>query len=240
MRTLFATIGVLFASITVTAQVSWKVRGGLGGSTFIVSTGDSWHLSYRLGGGATIPLGEHWRLNPSLFYVQKGNNFRGYYGSEQINEAHYWLNLHYLELPITAGYKVDFGKRSSVMFYAGPYVAYGLQGKAGVSIDNTDYKQTFEGNLFAQPNTLGGIAYNKEGQKMEVPKLHRVDVGIHSGVEFDLNRWLVGVEMSYGITPISNEPMQTGSVIGNIMESILFGTTNTHHFALQAIVGYRF
>ena len=67
-----------------------------------------------------------------------------------------------------------------------------------------------------------------------------MDVGLQSGLELDINRIIIGVETSFGLTPVTNQPIVKEDVVTQVLQALLFGTATPHHFVFQATVGYRF
>ncbi|MFR5269918.1 MAG: hypothetical protein ACLTGI_03500 [Hoylesella buccalis] len=124
--------------------------------------------------------------------------------------------------------------------YTGPYIACGLNSKAKVSMANSDYKHTFKENLFEQGSKMLGNSYNEDKELVELPKFKRMDVGLQSGLELDINRIIIGAEMSIGLTPVADQPIVTEDVVLQVFQALLFGTAKPHHIVLQATVGYRF
>ena len=85
-----------------------------------------------------------------------------------------------------------------------------------------------------------GNSYNEDKQLVELPKFKRMDVGLQSGLELDINRIIIGAEMSIGLTPVTNQPIVKEDVVAQVLQALLLGTATPHHIVLQATVGYRF
>ena len=67
-----------------------------------------------------------------------------------------------------------------------------------------------------------------------------MDVGLQSGLELDINRIIIGAEMSIGLTPVTNQPIVKEDVVAQVLQALLLETATPHHIVLQATVGYRF
>lgn len=240
MRKKLWSLALVVCPLFATAQVTWNVKGALGSSAFIANSGESPQLSYRLGGGMAVPLGRTFYFQPSLYLANKGFNFNGYFGNEQISEARYHVNMHYVELPLNIVAHIHLTDDLYLNLYTGPYIAYGLSSKAKVNIPNSDYKHTFKENLFEQGSKMLGNSYNEDKKLMELPKFKRMDVGLQSGVELDINRIIIGVEMSIGLTPVADHSIVKEDIVGQVLQALLFGTAKPHHVVFQATVGYRF
>lgn len=240
MRTKLWSLALVVCPLFATAQVTWNVKGALGTSAFIANSGESPQLSYRLGGGMAVPLGRTFYFQPSLYLANKGFNFDGYFGNEQISEARYHVNMHYVELPLNIVAHIHLTDDLYLNLYTGPYIACGLNSKAKVSMANSDYKHTFKENLFEQGSKMLGNSYNEDKKLVELPKFKRMDVGLQSGLELDINRIIIGVETSFGLTQVTNQPIVKEDVVEQVLQALLFGTVTPHHFVFQATVGYRF
>lgn len=240
MRKKIWSLALVVCPLFATAQVTWNVKGALGTSAFIANSGESPQLSYRLGGGMAVPLGRTFYFQPSLYLANKGFNFNGYFGNGQISEARYHVNMHYVELPLNIVAHIHLTDDLYLNFYTGPYIACGLNSKAKVGMVNSHYKHTFKENLFEQGSKMLGNSYNEDKKLVELPKFKRMDVGLQSGMELDIDRITIGAEMSLGLTPVADQPIVTEDVVLQVLQAILFGTAKPHHIVLQGTVGYRF
>lgn len=59
-----------------------------------------------------------------------GTTFNDHFGDSYYTDVFVNLNLMYLQVPVYAAYKMNVGSDTKFVFQAGPYVAYGLGGKA--------------------------------------------------------------------------------------------------------------
>ena len=123
----------LFAILGMTASyaqsVSFNVKAGAGIANMNSDADSDPLFSYKVGIGAEIGLGGNWALQPTLFFVRKGTTSSV---GENIEGTLFTLkstiNANYLELPIMAAYRISLPS-TNVVLNAGPYLAYGLNGK---------------------------------------------------------------------------------------------------------------
>ena len=220
-------IAMLFVSaITTKAQdVNWQTRVG-GGITCLfggVSNIDE-RTGFQIGGAADIGLSKNgvFRLQPELRFERNGWQFDGYYGSEQIMEAHFKTRLDYLKLPVTVAVRLRLPNQCFITFKTGAYVAYGLQAKTRMHILNTDYEETFSENHFSDPCDFRVNAYDKDTRLVGYPKFNHWDVGGIGGIDLTFHHFIIGAEVSYGLKRIS-EPGFIGSSLANITTLLLTG-----------------
>lgn len=213
-------------ALPLQAQIGWNIKAGVGASDLKRMDIMNAAFSYKVGVGADIPLNNRWALQPTLYFSAKGAGFDGYYGSEQIYEAQFKNRLHYLELPVCIAFKINLEQATSLIIKAGPYLGYGLSGKASVKTPvYNDFHQTFGENLFSEACTYNAISYiDGSHTPIESPSYKRLDSGITAGADLCVSHLLLGIESSWGLTPVA----------GNFMEK------KPKNFAACFMVGYRF
>ena len=215
---------VFVSAITTKAQdVNWQARVG-GGVTCLfggVSNIDE-RTGFHIGGTADIGLSKNgvFRLQPELRFERNGWQFDGYYGSEQIMEAHFKTRLDYLKLPVMVAVRLRLANQSFITFKTGAYVAYGLQAKTRMHILNTDYEETFSENHFSDPCDFRVNAYDKDTRLVGYPKFNHWDVGGIGGIDLTFHHFIIGAEVSYGLKRIS-KPGFIGSSLANITTLLL-------------------
>lgn len=96
------------------------------------------------------------------------------------------INLSYLQLPIHIGYKLDVAEGSKIIFHAGPYLAYGINGK---------YKEKEDG-----VTTSVDIFKKYDG----VTLLKRFDFGVGFGVGAEFGQIGIGLGYDFGLTNIND------------------------------------
>ena len=124
-------IGTLIASAQT---VNWNVNAGIGVSNYYGKNTDGTDpkFAYRVGVGMEVPFDQTWSLQTGLNFVSKGSKSGDY-----INRK---INALYLELPIMAGLRLPTASGFDVLLKAGPYLAYGVGGKAKATVGNVEVK----------------------------------------------------------------------------------------------------
>ena len=227
-----AFIGMMMIN-TAHAQVALQVRAGAGISKLQGLSLMESRLSYKAGLAVDIPVSGHWAVQPALYFVQKGSNFSGYYGSEQIVPVTLDNRLSYFELPVYGAFKMDLSDEMQLNIKAGPYVAWGVVGKAHVSADDMDFHRTFVGELFTDGcdfdglttlNTKSGTTYVAGSKAYK-----NLDAGVGFGVDFRYQHFLVGVDGSWGLLPVTDGLFNNVALKGDL--------TN---LAFHLTLGYQF
>ena len=120
------------------AQTSFGIRGGvqffnLNGKD---ESGDNWqnklHTGFHLGVNAEVPVAEDFYVQPGLLFSVKG-------AKTKYPNADVKTNLNYLEIPVNFLYKPALGEGKLLLGF-GPYLAYGLGGKATDGTNDADVK----------------------------------------------------------------------------------------------------
>ena len=111
---------VFVSAITTKAQdVNWQARVG-GGVTCLMGgvSNINERTGFHIGGGADIGLSKNgvFRLQPELRFERNGWQFDGYYGSEQIMEAHFKTRLDYLKLPVMVAARLRLSNQCFITF----------------------------------------------------------------------------------------------------------------------------
>lgn len=166
----------VFASFA-SAQVSWNAKAGLNFSSITNAKADL-KVGYHLGVGAEFPLTQSLYLQPSLLLTAKGAT-----GSD--DGADVTMNPIYLEVPVMLAYKIPVSDKSNFVLSAGPYFAYGIAGKATVEDSGVEVKV----DCF-------GSGENKVGLK-------RFDLGLGIGGAMEFEKFLIGLNVSYGLLDVS-------------------------------------
>ena len=222
-------------------KVNWQLRGGLGCASLVGGVSNiGARVGYAVGGRADVALSRNgvWRVLPGLRLAQKGWAFDGYFGNEQIMAADYSTNLHYLELPVQLAVRWRLGRSVRLTLGTGPYVACGLDAKTRLSVRDTDYKQTFRGDHFHEACDFWNAAYDRESRRVAYPKFNRWEVGWTRSVDLTVGHFVVGGEVSCGLTPVCDANFM-GNPVGNVLLSLLFGE-HPKNLAMNFVLGYQF
>ena len=151
---------------------------------------------FRLGLAINYEIGESLDLITGLNYTQKGFSLDledGLASGETV-EGYDRFNLGYLEVPINVAYKLK-----NFRFMAGPYVAFGVNGK-----NKWDYKYSFNGQVFEDADEDSNYKFkNKLGEKElndNNSYTKAVDFGLNIGVGYDINGILINANYGLGLS----------------------------------------
>ncbi len=180
MKSIFKTslIAVaLLIGITASAQdkpLTFGVKAGINISN-LGSDGDG-DAKVGFNGGVTLDyaLSSNLYLLTGLEYSMKGTKADGVK-----------LNLSYLQLPVHVGYKLSISDKAKLVFHAGPYLAYAVDGKwkvGGISIDafGDEIKEASE----------------------DAARLKRCDIGLGAGAGVEFGRIALGLGCDFGLSNI--------------------------------------
>jgi len=171
------------AQSTDKAKISFAILGGINFQNLSGkdNNGDKLAndmlLGYHGGVNVQIPIAPDFYFQPGLLFTTKGakNNYGSLTGT---------YKLSYIELPLNFVYKALLGKGSFMLGF-GPYIGYGIGGKASVQYSSTTYEtdiifksvveagdpwvpyfKAFDagGNIFAGFEMAGGIFLQLNGQ----------------------------------------------------------------------------
>ncbi len=108
-----------------------------------------------------------------IFFTTKGVEFDSKGNKDQLK-----INPMYLQIPLALAYKIHLEKHTHLVLNVGPYLAYGIAGKAD---DGTHKKSdTFDKKTFK-----------------------RFDTGLLGGIGFEFDRILLGVNYEHGLLDIA-------------------------------------
>lgn len=178
MKKLFFLIAAFMLTVSASAQVTWNLKLGGGFSFINDDSGFNTKLKFvgKIGVGMEMPFASNWSLMPSLEFAKKGA--KGEDGDYEDN-----IDFTYIQVPIVAAYRFNLNDRLNMVVKAGPYFAYALSGNEKV----TKGSQEWEYKIF-----------DMEGSK-------RFEVGVDAGVDFEIHRFVVGVEYERGFTNIISD-----------------------------------
>ena len=138
-------------SIVGAQNTSFSVKGGLNMSNYYGDelTDKNMKLGFHIGVGADLGLSPNMSLQTGLFYSTKGAEYKSKDKGDWIDAN---VTANYLQLPLHLAYKIDVTPGTKVVLHAGPYVAYGIGGKAKLGIIETN---TFDENSLFKPFDAG-------------------------------------------------------------------------------------
>lgn len=130
---------IFLMGVNVLAQdspLTLGVKAGVNLSNMAGDINDSdSKVGFQFGVTADYAINSTFSLITGLEFTTKGLKYKEiyeedyYYNTREISVT---LNPIYLQIPIHAAYKIDIVPNTKIVFQAGPYVAYGIAGKATV------------------------------------------------------------------------------------------------------------
>ncbi|MDR1763294.1 MAG: PorT family protein [Dysgonamonadaceae bacterium] len=172
--------------------VKFGVTAGLNTSTVAIDPNEV-DFGYKLGfqAGLVLDLGitNSFSIIPELNFSQKGAK---YSESEDGVDFSWTAALNYLTLPINLAYKLDLGMDQKLMFFAGPYVGYGLSTSnkvkaAGVTVDVDEYLGDDYNFKFGSDNILKSLDY-----------------GVNFGVGYQYSKIFFKLQYNLGLANFAN------------------------------------
>lgn len=200
MKKLILLVVCICSMFTATAQtkVTWSMELGLGMSTWMGKNADGSNplFNTKVGVGLDVPLTGLVSFQTGLAWVSKGVSLDvdltgadlGMGTEIGVVDAH--VNQNYFEMPLLAAFHVGTASNFDMVFTVGPYLAYGVNGKTSVDVDDLSVSV----NSFGDSEVLG--------QKIE--GLNRFDAGLQAGVALDFAKWTVGLDGEFGFCKIAS------------------------------------
>jgi hypothetical protein len=176
--TLFAV--VLFVVTVANAQVSFGVQGGINLSTISDRDAEP-KVGFNIGVLTDIDLTHNMGIRSGVFFTTKGMREVKSLICGETGTIRYTTNLMYLQLPVHIAYRIDVSPGTRVVFHAGPYIAYGVDG-------------TIRRNGGDRTDAFG----------CRTTQFQPFDWGLGIGVGVEFNRILVGIGWDFGLFEISN------------------------------------
>lgn len=114
---------------------SLSVKGGLNMSNFYGDdlSDKSMRAGFHAGIGADFDFAPNMAIQSGLFFTSKGAKYTADVLDTELN-----VNANFIQLPLHFAYKIDVMPGTRVVLHAGPYLAYGVGGKAKVNIAGED------------------------------------------------------------------------------------------------------
>lgn len=195
MKKIACIVAGLFVALTMAAQtkVTWSMELGLGMSTRMgKDAGDSSPLfNQKVGVGIDVPLSGLVSFQTGLYWASKGASVDEYFewdNTQSVVNKH--VNQNYFEMPLLAAFHVGTAANFDMVFTAGPYLAYGVNGKQNIDFDDL----TVSYSTFSESKIKDKIT----------PGLRRFDAGVMAGVALDFKRWTVGLDGEFGCCKLAS------------------------------------
>lgn len=178
-------VAMLAIVTAVSAQTSLGIKGGVNMSNFYGDELDDRNvkIGFHVGVAADYEFMYNHAIQTGLFFTTKGAKYQGEFGSVTGEVS---LNPMYLQLPVHYAYKIDVSPGTRVVLHAGPYVAYGIGGKANVTISSSE----------GSSETDGVDIFGDDG-------FDRFDAGLGLGIGAEFGRFLVDLGWDMGLVNIS-------------------------------------
>ncbi|OAV67289.1 hypothetical protein Barb4_02526 [Bacteroidales bacterium Barb4] len=203
MKKVFFLIVALLIITNTDAQVSFsaKVIGGLPGyigdvdETFSDRDAETkFKVGFKIGAGVNYAFSNNFSLQSGLFFSQKGAKYEGEEEGQRDGDPAVPIavtyNPLYLEIPVLAAYKFQMTDQVKLSLSAGPYLAYGLGGKAKQEETYGDIKLSVDANLFSK---------TKRSDENINALLKRFDAGLAFGAEAEIGKILVSLNYDLGL-----------------------------------------
>ena len=200
MKKLILLVVCICSMFTATAQtkVTWSMELGLGMSTWMGKNADGSNplFNTKVGVGLDVPLTGLVSFKTGLAWVSKGASLDvdltgadlGMGSEIGVVDAH--VNQNYFEMPLLAAFHVGTASNFDMVFTVGPYLAYGVNGKTSVDVDD----------LSVSVNSFG----DSEVLRQKIEGLNRFDAGLQAGVALDFAKWTVGLDGEFGFCKIAS------------------------------------
>ncbi len=180
MKKLFLAATLVLASIGIVSAQSrptFRLDANFVGSNMTTKKGSvsatgSMLAGFRVGGAAEFAIGQDgFYIAPGVAYTMKG-----------AKEDAATCRLHYLQVPINAGFRASFAQDMTVSLEVGPYLAYGVAGNT--TLKNSD---------------LSVDAFGDKGA------LKRFDMGLGIAAALGYQRYYFQVGYDHGILNVAQK-----------------------------------
>lgn len=163
-------------------DLKWNVNAGIGMSNWYGddSDGIDAKFAYKVGIGLEVPFANTnvWSFQTGLNFISKGAKGAGLNDDWDVVDV--TINQLYLELPLMVGARVHTASNFDLLFKGGPYLAYGIGGKAKAD------------GVSGKVDTFGSDGLD----------LKRFDAGLGLGVAFEFDKIVIGVETGTSFTKL--------------------------------------
>ncbi len=217
MKYFFRTICMIaMLTIYLPTQAQFKLGAKAGLNVCNVNYADfegfdtKWRPSFHVGATAEYGLSESFALQFGLMYTRKGytvtvSELTEMEGVPFQADVKIKTNLNYLEIPIQAVYKIN-----KLQIYAGPYVAFGMGGKAKANLSVSSPLVPDVADELGSETTLRPV-FGKYDPK-DVPEnegvYNALDIGLNVGVGYEFGPVLVNAGYSLGLSKIAPKSIE--------------------------------
>lgn len=193
MKKLVLLVACICSMFTAAAQtkVTWSMELGLGMSTWMGqgSDGSNPLFNQKVGVGIDVPLTGLVSFQTGLMWASKGASVDVDLSPLGLGVSDARVNQNYFEMPLLAAFHVGTACNFDMVFTAGPYLAYGVNGKTSVDVDDLSVSMNSFGDSQVEGEVIDG--------------LNRFDAGVQAGVALDFRKWTVGLDGEFGLCKIA-------------------------------------
>lgn len=206
------------------SQLKWDAKVGMSMSN-ITKVDFDMKPGYTFGVGLDYAFSDAWSLQSGLNFTAKGAKSSA---EEDGVKVDYKECSHYLDIPILAAWKFKVSDNMKLVVNAGPYLSFGLGGKA-------KYSAEYEGQEVSDEDMkelgFGDTKLFSKEDGAEEAMMKRFDMGIQYGLGLEINdHYLVNITGQNGFTQVYN-----GDFINEKGDKI-----HPKNMAFMISVGYRF
>ena len=199
-----------FFSILCHGQVSFGVNTSITSSTLSEKLAKS-KTGIQIGVLCNYDLNEDFTLLSGLGYVVKGVNglWSDLNYSQQLKM--FDVQLSYLELPLSLGYKIPIGNNIRLIPNVGIFVTYGLHGHSEIKSINFEAEEVFR---FADNswNPFNDEKFN-DWAKTTVTAFERWDYGVRSGLNIEAGNIICHGAYDLGFNKVWNGYGKMGNAL---------------------------
>lgn len=185
---------LILVGVNLNAQDKPFTFGVKAGANMSTMTGDiedsKVKLGFNIGVTVDYAINQDWYILSGLQYTTKGVKIEYNFADEDYKST---INAAYLQLPIHVGYKLEIAPETKLVFHAGPYLAYGVNGKikeSGTEVINDT-----------------AIPYSVKVNTFDFMK--RFDAGLGLGVGAEFGKFGVDLGWDFGLVNVVKEGNNT-------------------------------
>lgn len=173
-------VAMLAIVTAASAQLNLGVKGGMNMSNFYGSdvNGDV-KIGFHVGLAADYDFASNMALQTGLYFTSKGAKYSSTF--PLLGTVESTVDAYYVQLPVHFSYKLDVTPGTRIVFHAGPYMAFGVAGKASVKGVDTKLDTFGDDGLFKQ----------------------RFDAGLGLGVGAEFGSFLVDLGWDMGLIKLN-------------------------------------
>ena len=133
-------------SLVGAQNTSFSIKGGLNMSNFYGDelSDKSMKAGFHAGIGADFEFTPNMAIQTGLFFSSKGAKYTTDFLDSELD-----VTANFIQLPLHLAYKIDVMPGTRVVLHAGPYIAYGVSGKAkgGILGETLGKSDTFDSDF---------------------------------------------------------------------------------------------